>query len=51
MEGRPHQSKPDIDNLLKGFMDALLEDDARIWEVKASKLWGVNGSIKVQIND
>lgn len=46
MENQPHQSKPDIDNLLKGFMDALLKDDARIWSVRASKVWGVTGSIE-----
>lgn len=37
--GQPHQSKPDIDNLVKGFLDALLDDDARIWEVHARKVW------------
>lgn len=47
MENQPHQSKPDIDNLLKGFMDALLKDDARIWEIRASKVWGFNGTIEV----
>jgi Holliday junction resolvase RusA-like endonuclease len=47
MDRTPHQSKPDIDNLLKGFMDALLDDDARIWKVSAAKIWGVEGSIKV----
>jgi Holliday junction resolvase RusA-like endonuclease len=45
--GQPHQSKPDIDNLIKGFMDALLKDDARIWEVRASKVWDVSGGIEV----
>lgn len=45
--GQPHQSKPDIDNLLKGFMDALLKDDARIWEVRASKIWSVDGGIEI----
>lgn len=45
--GQPHQSRPDIDNLLKGFMDALLDDDARIWSVRASKVWGDTGGIDI----
>jgi Holliday junction resolvase RusA-like endonuclease len=47
MDGRPHQSKPDIDNLLKGFMDALLDEDARIWKVRVSKIWGYEGEIEI----
>jgi Holliday junction resolvase RusA-like endonuclease len=48
MDGKPHQSKPDIDNLLKGFMDALLDDDARIWKVCVSKIWGYEGGIDIK---
>jgi Holliday junction resolvase RusA-like endonuclease len=28
-DGKPHQSKPDCDNMLKALMDALFDDDAR----------------------
>ena len=47
MDTQPHQQKPDIDNLLKGFMDALFEDDSGIHWVKANKIWGKTGGIKV----
>lgn len=47
MKGQPCQSKPDIDNLVKGWMDALLDDDARIWSIQASKVWGETGSIEL----
>lgn len=48
MLGKPHQSKPDIDNLIKSFLDCLLENDARIWDVKASKRWAERGAIEVR---
>ena len=37
--GKPHQVKPDLDNVLKGFMDALRTEDARVYAVSASKVW------------
>ena len=46
----PHDalSGPDLDNLLKGFMDALLHNDSRVWGVTAIKLWGYEGAIFVK---
>lgn len=49
LEGKPHQQKPDIDNLLKAWMDALYRNDAVIWKVSASKLWSVKGAIEVRL--
>lgn len=46
MLGMPHQSKPDIDNLIKCFLDCLLEDDSYVWRVDAFKLWSEDGSIE-----
>jgi len=40
MNGKPHQSKPDKDNLEKALLDALFEDDAHIWDSRVTKLWG-----------
>ena len=37
--GTPCQSKPDLDNVLKGFMDALRTNDASVYDVSASKFW------------
>lgn len=45
MNGQPHQQKPDIDNYLKAFMDALCEDDSYVYDVRAQKFWSVEGKI------
>jgi Holliday junction resolvase RusA-like endonuclease len=47
--GKPHQAKPDGDNLLKAFQDSLLSDDAAIWDVRVTKLWGMEGSIEIRL--
>ncbi len=44
---QPHQQKPDIDNLAKGFLDALRADDERVHFLQASKVWANEGSIKI----
>lgn len=46
MAGAPHQSRPDVDNLVKGLLDAALPDgDAGVWQVRAEKYWGGRGGI------
>lgn len=36
----PCLSRPDVDNLLKGFIDGLFpEEDKGVWDYRASKLW------------
>ena len=47
MLNKPHKQRPDIDNLLKGFMDILLEEDSHIWHVNATKYWGLDNEIFV----
>lgn len=47
MNDRPHQQKPDIDNLIKGLFDAIHEEDCHIWGVHAEKRWAKVGSIKI----
>lgn len=40
MHGKLHQSKPDLDNLLKAVTDALLSEDMRIGHFgELSKIW------------
>ena len=39
MMGQPHRQKPDFDNLEKGFTDALLKEDCRIWAASSLKVW------------
>jgi len=49
MIDKPHQDKPDIDNLVKGFMDALSDADQNIWLVSAQKHWSDTGYIVVTL--
>ena len=46
-DGQPHLGKPDVDNLAKGLLDALYEDDAHIWSIWAEKRWAFTGAIEV----
>ena len=46
MCGQPHRQKPDIDNLQKSILDALLPaDDSAVWRVLACKRWGKCGVV------
>jgi len=45
--GQPHEQKPDIDNLVKGLLDALLKEDKGVHTIIASKSWAEHGSITV----
>ena len=47
MDGKPHQAKPDIDNLCKSIFDCLAKSDAYIWRVDAVKMWGREGLIEI----
>lgn len=48
--GKPHQSKPDCDNMLKALMDALFDDDSSVWDCRITKLWGEKGQIIIREN-
>lgn len=39
MEGTPHFSKPDRDNIDKGILDSLFHDDSHIYHGVLTKLW------------
>lgn len=51
LEGTPHQQKPDTDNMLKAFKDALCSRDQAIWDYRVTKLWccGKLGRIEVTL--
>ena len=49
MNGRGHQQTPDVDNLVKAFLDALHTNDAHIWSLSAEKRWAYEGSIIVRL--
>ncbi|MGU0055537.1 RusA family crossover junction endodeoxyribonuclease [Enterobacter hormaechei] len=43
MNGKPHQQKPDKDNLEKALLDAIFDDDSRVWDGRVTKVWGRGG--------
>ena len=44
---QPHDATPDIDNLLKGFMDASATQDSYVYRVTAEKTWSEKGYVVV----
>ena len=42
---KPHQQKPDKDNLEKSFLDCTCEEDSNIWDGRVTKRWGYKGTI------
>ena len=50
MINKRHEQKPDFDNLVKGFFDALMDEDCKISGVSGIyKFWGKTGKIEVLI--
>lgn len=49
-DGQPHLQKPDVDNLLKAFIDSLYrdQDDSHVYSIWSEKRWGDEGLIIVQ---
>jgi len=48
MDGKPHQQTPDADNIFKALGDAVHKEDCIIWDVRITKLWGHEGSIRIE---
>ena len=46
--GQPHQQRPDKDNLEKALLDAIHEEDCRVWDGRVSKIWGYTGQIIIK---
>ena len=46
--GQPHKVRPDTDNLMKAFKDAVFEEDSAIWDERGTKLWGETGRIEIK---
>lgn len=53
MMGTPHLGKPDLDNLVKGVMDALFVNDAYVYVIEAKKYWdnGIGPHVVVRIEE
>ena len=45
---KPHQQKPDVDNLLKALLDAVYDDDSVVWSISVKKIWGDIGFIEIE---
>lgn len=58
-DGEPHRQRPDLDNLIKAFKDALYKkvkgsdmDDCQVWYYGSmKKVWGRTGEIRVHPNE
>ncbi|OCG45693.1 crossover junction endodeoxyribonuclease RuvA [Gilliamella sp. Choc4-2] len=48
MDGKPHQQRPDKDNLEKGLLDAIFGEDCRVWDGRVTKIWGNVGQIIIK---
>lgn len=48
--GTPHTSKPDINNILKGIEDALIENDQLVYEQSGTKYWSEDGEPKIIVH-
>lgn len=49
LAGQPHRVKPDLDNLLKALCDAVHQDDAHLWDIRAEKRWAGNGKGAIEV--
>lgn len=48
MLGEPHRQKPDVDNLLKGLLDAVYGEDSVVWDIWVRKVWSDIAKIGVE---
>lgn len=51
MYSRPHQQRPDLDNYLKAFQDALCKEDSHIYSIQGElgKYWNTEGRIILKL--
>lgn len=47
-DSKPHEQKPDLDNLCKSLLDAIYEDDSHIHTLNLKKIWGYDGKIIIE---
>ena len=53
MNHKPYveKRKNDVDNLLKTLMDAIFEDDSKVWDIRITKVWSYDGAIEILTNE
>ena len=47
--GSPHQRKPDLDNIVKALMDALLPQDQGVYHIEARKVYDDNLGPRIEV--
>ena len=45
--GQPHKVRPDGDNIFKGFLDSISQEDACVWKFSVEKRWSHEGKIEI----
>ncbi len=50
MDSQPHKQRPDVDNMLKALLDSVFDEDAHIWDIHVTKIWGKEGRIVIGEN-
>jgi Holliday junction resolvase RusA-like endonuclease len=47
--GQPHRQRPDGDNILKTFQDALFQNDGHVWDASIRKFWDDGHGARVEL--
>lgn len=47
MNFQPHKGRPDIDNLIKSLLDSIFDNDAHVWDIRGTKIWGKKGGVEI----
>ena len=51
LDGRGHQLRPDVDNLLKAWLDSVCKSgDEHVYDIHPVKVWGREGKIEVIVS-
>ena len=50
MVEKPHQKRPDCDNLLKALLDSVYKEDSHIHALTINKVWSEHGYIEIRSN-
>ena len=48
MDGKPHQQKPDLDNMIKSLLDSIHKEDCGVHDISACKRWAKSGAITIK---
>lgn len=47
LDGQPHQQRPDLDNLIKGVLDATASEDSHVSTIHADKYWATESYFEI----